>query len=87
MKGYNEAIDIYNSKRQNNPLFGSIGLADYLIQSDHTSILAKHLDVDVIDLILGMLEFNPAKRLTAKQCLEHKFFTNHPVPCHPSELP
>lgn len=35
---------------------------------------------DALDLLQGMLTYNPRKRLTARECLLHPYFTNHPRP-------
>lgn len=45
------------------------------------------MDEDALDLIEKMLTLNPDKRITAKQALQHKYFTNEPKPCTPSQLP
>lgn len=34
-----------------------------------------------------MLDYNPRKRITATESLNHKFFTSDPLPCEPSEIP
>lgn len=34
-----------------------------------------------------MLEFDPRKRITAKEALKHPYFHTAPLPCSPSELP
>lgn len=48
----------------------------HLNHNEHLS-LAKVLgrnDKDLLDLITSCLEFNPAKRITARQAIEHNFF-------------
>lgn len=40
-----------------------------------------------LDLILKMLTLNPAKRITTKQSLEHRYFLEDPQPCDPADLP
>ena len=32
-----------------------------------------------------MIELDPIKRITAKQVLEHKYFTDHPYMCAPKD--
>jgi serine/threonine protein kinase len=49
--------------------------------------LSKHLDEHAIDLILKMLEYDPRKRITAKNALSHPYFTEDPKPCEISALP
>jgi cyclin-dependent kinase 7 len=45
------------------------------------------LGEDGIDLIRGMLAMDPKKRLTAKQALEHRYWTNMPRPTKKENLP
>ena len=52
-----------------------------------TSMLAQHIDDDVIDLIEKMLDVNPDTRITAKDALNHKYFQSDPLPCAPEEFP
>ena len=40
----------------------------------------------VIDLVDGLLQMNPANRLTVKQALAHPFFMQSPEPCPKSQL-
>jgi len=40
-----------------------------------------------MDLIKKMLSITPTDRITAKQALEHSFFTSDPSPSDPSDLP
>ena len=42
---------------------------------------------DGIDLVRGMLNMDPKKRLSAKQCLEHRYWTNMPRPTKKEKLP
>ena len=35
---------------------------------------------DALDLLEGMLTYNPNRRLTARQCLMHPYFANYPPP-------
>lgn len=41
---------------------------------------------DALDLLQGMFTFNPGKRMTARECLEHPYFTNHPRPTPMEDL-
>lgn len=45
------------------------------------------LGEDGIDLLRGLLTPNPQKRLTARQALEHKYWTNLPRPTKTESLP
>jgi serine/threonine protein kinase len=40
-----------------------------------------------IDLISRMLAWNPKKRLSAAEALNHPFFREEPAACHPSAFP
>jgi len=42
---------------------------------------------DLLDVIAGMLTYNPIKRLTSTQALKLPFFSNLPAPTHASKLP
>lgn len=41
---------------------------------------------DALDLLEGMLTYNPNKRLTTRQCLLHPYFTNYPGPTSINKL-
>lgn len=42
--------------------------------------------LDAIDLLKNLLTFNPSKRLSAADALNHPYFSNDPKPSKPSEL-
>ena len=42
---------------------------------------------DTRDLLSKMLIFDPSKRLTATEALEHPYFSSHPPPTPPHKLP
>ena len=44
------------------------------------------VDEDTLDLLQRMLEYNPRKRISAKEALEHKIFFKHPLPCRKEEI-
>jgi cyclin-dependent kinase 12/13 len=45
------------------------------------------VDSVTMDLLDKMLIMNPNERITAKQALEHEYFTTQPLPCDSKELP
>ena len=45
----------------------------------------RKLDVDAYDLVMGMLTYDPTRRLTAAECLAHPFF--HKSPSREKYLP
>lgn len=45
------------------------------------------MDDELIDLLSKMLTLWPEQRYSAKQCLEHPYFTSKPLPCEKSKLP
>eukprot|EP01132_Coremiostelium_polycephalum_P000789 gene789-980_t len=47
----------------------------------------KNFSNDFIELLEGLLTLDPKKRLTAAQALESPFFTNHPLPFKPENMP
>ncbi len=53
--------------------------------------LMSKFEVDLsesgMDLLLKCLELDPAKRITAKEALEHEFFKEQPLPCDPALFP
>lgn len=46
-----------------------------------------HLDPQALDLLFKLLMPNPAKRISAKNALEHPYFTSDPLPCNREEIP
>ena len=42
---------------------------------------------DALDLLDRLLTFDPVKRLTAREALEHYYFKSAPHPTDPSKLP
>lgn len=47
----------------------------------------NNLDSLSLDLLEKMLTINPDDRITAKEALQHPFFTTAPLPCELSEMP
>ena len=39
------------------------------------------------DLLSGMLHLDPAQRLSAKDALNHPYFTEVPLPCSQDQIP
>eukprot|EP00878_Enallax_costatus_P040606 GHUV01046925.1.p1 GENE.GHUV01046925.1~~GHUV01046925.1.p1 ORF type:complete len:169 (+),score=46.53 GHUV01046925.1:68-508(+) len=42
---------------------------------------------DCLDLLRRMMQFDPDKRITAAEALQHPYFSNEPVPTPPASLP
>jgi cyclin-dependent kinase 12/13 len=55
--------------------------------SNGTIQLFGGLSRDARELIEGMLQLDPKKRLTCEKALASPFFTSPPRPCEPNELP
>lgn len=58
------------------------------IKSLRNDVRKKFPEADELcmDLLEKMLAYNPAKRLSAKQAMEHAFFKTAPLPCKPSDV-
>ncbi|KAI0239918.1 serine/threonine protein kinase, CMGC, CDC2/CDK sub [Massospora cicadina] len=55
----------------------------------HSRIRERFRDYDkpTVDMLEGLLTLDPAKRITAKEALEHPLFSTAPLPAHHSCLP
>ena len=42
-------------------------------------LVGTPVDADALDLLKGLLVFNPEKRLTAEQCLQHPYVSRYCV--------
>jgi len=53
-----------------------------------TDVKKKFPEADELcmDLLEKLLAYNPAKRISAKEAMEHPFFRNAPMPCKPTEI-
>ncbi|OMJ81345.1 hypothetical protein SteCoe_18197 [Stentor coeruleus] len=75
----------------NLPLYDKLGPKEKIertIQTKYSdSSTYPNFDPLAIDLIDKLLQFNPKKRLTATQALDHPYFHTQPLPCSESELP
>lgn len=75
---------VNNLEYPDNWKFGDTKLEKYKISKPNkennlfeTNEKLKNFDKDGLDLIKKMLEFNPKKRITLKEILEHKFFKDY----------
>lgn len=68
------------SKLTNKPIY-KYKLKDYI---SNDSSKADELAVDLLE---KMLLYDPSKRITAAEALNHPYFHSEPLPCKPSELP
>ena len=57
-------------------------------KSLRADVKKKFIEADEVcfDLLEKLQTYNPAKRLDAKQAMEHPFFKTSPHPCYPSEI-
>ena len=90
-----DAVNIYKKKEKADSRFGKLRLREYLddfaarvrTNDGIGSVWAKMIDAKAIDLIVNMLQLDPAKRLTADEALAHAYFTEEPLPCDLESMP
>lgn len=78
--GYNELPAVKNMLSQNSQF------ADYPVSNLRKHFADKTSDMG-IDLLQGLLTYDPKKRLTADGALKHQYFKELPVPIDPSMFP
>lgn len=49
--------------------------------------VVKGASEDALDLLSRMMQFDPARRVTAEEALKHKYFSSEPLPTPPAQLP
>eukprot|EP00835_Amoeboradix_gromovi_P002621 NODE_152_length_16986_cov_0.478119.p8 type:complete len:313 gc:universal NODE_152_length_16986_cov_0.478119:618-1556(+) len=87
---FNQIISILGSpKLEDWPNYNSLPKALELKDSNGVDLRALFpgSPQECVDLIRGMLKYNPKVRLTAKECLLHSFFVITPHPTLPENLP
>jgi cell division cycle 2-like protein len=65
----------------------SFQFAQYRDQGSLDRLMKGRLPPSGMDLLRGLLTFDPERRLTAAEALQHPFFTESPLPKHPSMFP
>lgn len=78
--GYKELPAVKNMLSQNSQF------ADYPVSSLRKHFADKTTEVG-IELLQGLLTYNPKQRLTADAALKHQYFKELPVPIDPSMFP
>lgn len=76
------------------PGYTALPFFSSMIPGKHSPELMKYMrsqksniETAALDLLEKMLTMNPDKRITAKQALEHEYFSTDPKPCDKSEMP
>ncbi|VDP05945.1 unnamed protein product, partial [Soboliphyme baturini] len=54
---------------------------------NNLNCIFPHLSSHGLKLLNAMFMYDPKKRATAKECLRHAYFEEHPLPCDPSLMP
>lgn len=52
-----------------------------------SGIIVLQASEDVLDLLSRMVAFDPARRISAADALEHRYFRSQPPPTLPAQLP
>ena len=61
--------------------------AEYRDEGALERLIGDRLPPTGLNLLRGLLAYDPEQRLTARQALNHPFFTEPPLPKHPSMFP
>ena len=67
--------------------FDNIFFSPLLLSFNNLKLKFPHVTTPTIDLLNRFLTYHPAKRITAKEALEHPYFSERPLAKDPELMP